>query len=76
MEPDSSNATTPSGPTITSARCGKPPGWYTPKARQAAPLGSKSDSCWMLTPSFSRNAVCDQLASQETPYMVAPRLGR
>ena len=30
---------------MTSARSGKPPGCSTPNARQAAPLGSKSESC-------------------------------
>ena len=60
-------STTPSGPVMTSARSGKPPGCRTPNARHAAPLGSKSDSCSIVTPSFSRNACWDQVASQETP---------
>ena len=60
---------------MTSARCGKPPGCRTPKRLQAAPLGSKSESCSLLTPSFSRNAACDQVASQETPYRRAAPLG-
>ena len=41
---------------MTSARCGKPPGCSTPNAAVAAPLGSKSESCAIVTPSFSRNA--------------------
>ncbi len=44
------HSTTPSGPMSTSARCGKPPGCRTPNARQAAPLGSKSESCSISTP--------------------------
>ena len=48
--------TTASGPIITSARCGKPPGCSTPNARQAAPLGSKSESWAISMPSCFRNA--------------------
>jgi hypothetical protein len=42
-------------------------GANTPNAAHAAPLGSKSESCSLLTPSFSLNAPCAQLESQETP---------
>ena len=59
--------TVPSGSTMTRARCGKPPGCRTPNAPHAAPLGSKSESCSISMPSCSLNAVCEYVASQETP---------
>ena len=65
--PHGSSARCPSGPVTISARWGKPPSWSTPKALQAAPLGSKSESCSLPTPSFSRKALCAQVESQETP---------
>jgi hypothetical protein len=66
------HCTTPSGSVITLARCGKPASWYTPKARQVAPFGSKSDSWGIATPRCSRKAFWDQDASQETPNSRAP----
>jgi hypothetical protein len=53
---------------MTSARFVIPPGSKkAPNARAAAPFGSKSESCSMVTPSFSLNAFCDHDASVETP---------
>ena len=39
-------------------------------------MGSKSDSCSLLTPSFSLNALCAQVESQETPYSRRSLLGQ
>src|SRR4051812_161841 len=62
------HCTTPSGPTMTSARAEHPRAAnHAPNARDASPFGSKSDSCSIETPSFSRNAVCEYEWSQETP---------
>ncbi len=53
---------------MTSARFVMPAGSkYAPNARAAAPFGSKSESCPIETPSFSRKAVCAYLASVDTP---------
>src|SRR4051794_3429484 len=52
--------TTPSGPTMTKARAEQPRAAnHAPNARDASPFGSKSDSCSIAIPSFSRNAVCE-----------------
>ena len=67
-------ATTPSGSTTTRARFVMPAGSkYAPKARAVAPLGSKSESCSIDTPSFSRNAAWAGVASVDTAYITAPR---
>ena len=53
---------------ITSARLEKPAGSkYAPNARLTAPLGSKSESIGMSTPSSSRKRRSDHDWSQETP---------
>jgi hypothetical protein len=53
---------------MTSARFVMPAGSkYAPKARAAAPLGSKSESCSMLMPRWRRKARWASVASVETP---------
>jgi hypothetical protein len=44
---------------------------YAPNFFAVAPLGSKSDSCGIETPSCSRKAFCESVASVETPYSFA-----
>ena len=65
--PSEHQATTPSFRT-TSARFVIPPGSkYAPNAARSRPWARSPRAAGSSTPSFSRNAVCDDEASVETP---------
>ena len=59
--------TTPSGPISTSARCGKPAGCRTRTPGTRRPWARSPTAARCRSPSCSLNAVCDHVASQETP---------